>query len=184
MSEQSLEEVYNVIEWQSRVCWNRLGRCQSIFDLADLIQEGVIEFYRVLPRFDESRGSFKSFFLSCLWRKYSNLLRKARNLSKVEPCVSSEIDFEARPAFDRFVPSVKIPLNDQEQKLFDMLFGPSLLPLFLMKWRNEDRKYKMRSTEYPVRWLMGCSKADFKRIKKDIAEKVEIVRADECLLET
>ena len=97
-----VEDYLELIYKEAWVCFNKLQRCGVSYELEDIVQDGVVTFYKILFRYDASKAKLSTILTIGLRNSYCNLLRfEIRRASKWESLdsfteVVDEQDYDSR----------------------------------------------------------------------------------------
>ncbi len=98
--EQYVEQYYGLIVHEARRA-NQMfnGFRGSLYNVDDLIQEGMLKLYYVKDKWDEKRGKFSTILTLVLRNHYSNLYQseKRRNMAELEDdVVGCDMNYEEK----------------------------------------------------------------------------------------
>lgn len=71
-----LEKYMESIEYEATVALRKIKQ-PSIYELEDLIQEGLCVFFKLKNNFDSERAMFSTFFITCLKNRFYDVVEKS-----------------------------------------------------------------------------------------------------------
>jgi len=72
-----LDDYMDVVTDYARVCFKKANRKRAGFEWEDIIQEGVLYFYKAVNTFDPVKGEFLPYLKKVLMRNFHTLVHKS-----------------------------------------------------------------------------------------------------------
>jgi hypothetical protein len=141
----------------------------SIYDVNDLVQEGLMEFYKFQSKYNEYCAKFITVFTIVLRNKFCNIIKKSYRSVDMVPVndVYDNIDDRFEDNFLKIIDVIGVvdKLNHKEKYYIELCLNPTDEMVLKLK-----RNYNHVGRRGIIRKMLGLSYGDEKKIREKISK--------------